>query len=388
MKINITGLGVISSIGNNITETFESLINSRAGVKDYKVNFSPEKKIGRVDFSNKELITKFKIKTNGSRSALLGMIAAKEAYKGHESYDNIRTGLIAGTSVGGISVSSYERYLRLNKVGVNDFVHHSSGTCTKEIATELNINGFVNTLSTACSSSTNAIIMGARMIRNNLLDRVVVGGMDALTPFTINGFSSLMIYDDEFCKPFDEKRAGLNLGEGAGFIVLESDDSIAISKKEKLATLSGWNCSSDAYHQTASSPDGRGATLSMQGALDLACLQPKDIDYINAHGTSTPNNDLSESQAIINVFGENIPPFGSTKSYTGHTLAASGGIEAVFSIFALKNKCLFPNLNFKSSIEETELTPIKKLQKEVEIKNVMSNSFGFGGNNTTVIFSR
>jgi 3-oxoacyl-[acyl-carrier-protein] synthase-1 len=212
--------------------------------------------------------------------------------------------------------------------------------------------------------------------------------MDALTPFTINGFSSLMIYDDEFCKPFDEKRAGLNLGEGAGFIVLESDDSIAISKKEKLATLSGWNCSSDAYHQTASSPNGHGATLSMQGALDLACLQPKDIDYINAHGTSTPNNDLSESQAIINVFGENIPPFGSTKSYTGHTLAASGGIEAVFSIFALKNKCLFPNLNFKSSIEETELTPIKKLQKEVEIKNVMSNSFGFGGNNTTVIFSR
>ena len=197
-----------------------------------------------------------------------------------------------------------------------------------------------------------------------------------------------MIYDDGFCKPFDQKRNGLNLGEGAGFIVLESDKSISVTNKQSIAILAGWNCSSDAYHQTASSPDGYGATLSMKGALKSACLKPSDIDYINAHGTSTPNNDLSESQAIINVFRKDKPPFSSTKSYTGHTLAASGGIEAVFSILAIKNKCLYPNLNFNTTIEETKLNPINKYQQNVDIKHVMSNSFGFGGNNTTIIFSK
>ena len=231
-------------------------------------------------------------------------------------------------------------------------------------------------------------MMGARLIQSGQLDRVVVGGTDCLTQFTIYGFRSLMIFDDEWCKPFDNSRKGLNLGEGAGFLVLESKKSLEITGKEVLAKLSGWSNASDAYHQTASSPDGDGAILSMKQALKQARLEPHEINYVNAHGTATPNNDLSESKAFINVFNGKVPPFSSTKSYTGHTLAASGGIESVFAILSIQNGLLFPNLNHTSPIEETGLIPIKNIQKNIEVTHVLSNSFGFGGNNSTLIFSK
>ena len=154
-----------------------------------------------------------------------------------------------------------------------------------------------------------------------------------------------------------------------------------------MAKLTGWSNASDAFHQTASSPNGYGATLSMQEALDIAGLKPEDIDYINAHGTATPNNDLSESHAIKTIFKDTIPPFSSTKAYTGHTLAASGGIEAVFAILAIQKGLLYPNLNFSTPIEETGLVPQLKFEENKTIKNVLSNSFGFGGNNSTVILS-
>jgi 3-oxoacyl-[acyl-carrier-protein] synthase-1 len=230
-------------------------------------------------------------------------------------------------------------------------------------------------------------MMGARMINNGLLDRVVVGGTDALTKFTISGFKSLMIFDEEWCRPFDESRKGLNLGEGAGYVVLESEKSISLSKQKPVAMLSGWSNASDSFHQTASSPDGHGAQLSMQEALNVAGLKPEDIDYINAHGTATPNNDLSESQAIKKIFKSRIPPFSSTKAYTGHTLAASGGIEAVFAILAIQNGYIYPNLNFRNAIEETGLIPQLKFSENNKVKHVLSNSFGFGGNNSTVIIS-
>jgi 3-oxoacyl-[acyl-carrier-protein] synthase-1 len=220
-----------------------------------------------------------------------------------------------------------------------------------------------------------------------MLDRIIVGGTDALTSFTILGFRSLMIFDEELCRPFDETRKGLNLGEGAGFLVLESERSLALSGKEPLAQLSGWGNASDAFHQTASSPDGHGAKISMIEALKVAGISPSDIDYINAHGTATPNNDLSESQAIKSIFKDTIPPFSSTKSYTGHTLAASGGIEAVFAILAIQNGVLYPNLNFGTAIKETGLVPQTKFEDAVKIKHVLSNSFGFGGNNSSIILS-
>lgn len=390
MKILVTGYGVISSIGLNAEESFSSLKDMRTGIESGKTEETSAYKLGRVCLSNNELSRKFKLTTKGSRTALLGMVAAKEAFTGHELIDGLRTGLISGTSVGGMDVTEveYKKFIVDKSHDTLEYRHHSSGTSTEQIALELGVSGFVNTISTACSSATNAIMMGARMIKNGLLDRVVVGGADSLTLFTINGFRSLMINDSEWCRPFDESRQGLNLGEGAGFIVLESEKSLQKTKKVAIVELKGWSNASDAFHQTASSPYGLGAQLSMKGALRVAKLESNDIDYINAHGTSTPNNDLSESQAIINVFGESIPPFSSTKSYTGHTLAASGGIEAVFSILAIKKGVLYPNLNYKVAIEETGLIPQLKFEEGKQIKNVLSNSFGFGGNNSTIILGR
>ncbi len=389
MQIFITGYGVISSIGLNSVENFQSLKEMKTGIDNTSDPIFGNYKVGRINYSNEELSSKFNLKTFGSRTAILGMIAAKEAFEGHVLNSDIRTGLISGTSVGGMDLTE-KVFAELIENGVvsNAFNHHASGMSSLEIAKELGLeNTFINTISTACSSAANAIMQGARLIQNNVLDRVIVGGTDSLTQFTFSGFRSLMIFDEEWCKPFDANRNGLNLGEGAGYIVLESEKSLEISKKEPIAKLTGWNSSSDAYHQTASSPEGYGAVLSMEGALKMAKLAPNQIDYINAHGTSTPNNDLSESVAFKKVFIDNVPVFSSTKSYTGHTLAASGGIEAVFAINSILNGVVYPNLNFTTEIIETKLTPQLKFEEGHEIQNVLSNSFGFGGNNSTIIIS-
>ena len=391
MNVVITGYGVISSIGNNVPETLASLKAMHTGIRSGLHSHSERYLVGEIAMSNAELTDHFQLQTTGSRTGILGAIAAKEAFHGHLLHPEIRTGVISGTSVGGMDVSEteYKNYLTGGVHEVANYAEHPSGNSSQQIADELGIDGFVNTISTACSSAANAVMMGARMIRQGLLDRVVVGGTDALTAFTINGFRSLMIFDDEWCRPFDASRKGLNLGEGAGFIVIESEENLKKSGAQPLARLSGWSNASDAFHQTASSPEGEGATLSMQEALSVAGLYPTAIDYINAHGTATPNNDLSESQAILNVFKDRIPPFSSTKAYTGHTLAASGGIEAVISILSIQEQLLFPNLNHQTVIPETQLQPITSVQTAPStIEHVLSNSFGFGGNNSTLIISK
>ncbi len=390
MDIFITGYGVISAIGNNVEENLNNLIQEKTAIKQGLRNFSSKFKVGEIPYTNEELRSEFNLKTEGSRTALLGMVAAKEAFLNHELFDHVKTGLISGTSVGGMDTTEeeYKKYLKGDRVNYKNYFNHPSGTTSAQIASELGISGFVNTISTACSSAANAIMMGARLIRSGYLDRVIVGGTDSLTQFTIFGFRSLMIFDDEWCKPFDNSRKGLNLGEGAGYIVLESQKSIQTTGKIALAKLTGWSNASDAFHQTASSPDGDGAVLSMNQALQVAGLKPNDINYVNAHGTATPNNDLSESKALIKIFNGKVPPFSSTKSYTGHTLAASGGIESVYAVLSIQNKILFPNLNHTAPIEETGLIPIKRIEKNMEVNHVLSNSFGFGGNNSTLIFSK
>lgn len=389
MRIYVTGYGVISSIGENVEETLLALKSEKTGIKQGRKPYTERFKVGEISWTNQELIERFGLTQNASRTALLGMIAAKEAFGEHELSSEVRTGLISGTSVGGMDVSeiAYKDYLKDESDDLNVYKNHSSGTTSEQIAQELGIRGYVNTISTACSSAANSIMLGARMLLSGQLDRVVVGGTDGLSQFTIAGFRSLMIFDEEWCRPFDETRKGINLGEGAAFLVLETEETMRKTGKKPLAVLSGWANASDAYHQTASSPEGYGATLAMKSALKVARLNPTDIDYINAHGTATPNNDLSESHGIKTVFGSSVPPFSSTKSYTGHTLAASGGIEAVFAILALNEGILLPNLNFGRAIEETGLIPVKSYSEGHEIKHILSNSFGFGGNNSSIILS-
>ena len=392
MKVSVTGIGVVSAIGLNIEENYHSLKSEKSGIKKIKhLSFSKDLFLGIVDITNEEIIEKYNLK-NGpySRTSLLGYVSAKEAWGKNSHYNDIRTGIISATTVGGMDKT--EQYCRqvIDKSAsdLSLILTHDSGNTTEKIARELGICGYINTLSTACSSGANAIMLAARLIENNQLDRVLVGGTDALTLFTINGFNSLFIFDKEWCKPFDENRNGLNLGEGAAFLVLENEKSINRTGNKVYCLISGWHNAADAYHQTASSPDGKGATLAMQKAIEKAGISPKEIIYINAHGTGTKNNDLSESVALRNVFGSTIPTFSSTKSYTGHTLAAAGAIEAVFSVLAIKNKVVFPNLNFENSISEIGLKPQKRFEQFQNVETVLSNSFGFGGNNTTLIFNK
>lgn len=394
MNIAITGIGVISSIGNTVDENLASLKASKSGIS--KVNGIQHLRKpylgGQVSLSDQELKELLSIPFNKiiPRSALLSLVAAKQAWGNNAEHKELRTGLISATSVGGMELSE-QFYFKLKDQNNWDLFEnlavHDNGAGTDIIAEYLDINTYKFTISTACSSGANAVLLGARLIEAGVLDRVLVGGGDAISNFTMNGFDSLGIYDTEWCKPFDNDRKGLNLGEGAGFVLLESQNSIEISGNKILAQVCGWANANDSFHQTASSPEGTGATLAVTQAIKKAEISADQIDYVNAHGTATPNNDLSESTALTNVFGDTIPPFSSTKAHTGHTLAASGGIETVFSVLAIQEDIVLPNLNHATPMAETGYYPVTKVESK-KINFVLSNSFGFGGNSTSLVFSK
>jgi 3-oxoacyl-[acyl-carrier-protein] synthase-1 len=394
--VAITGMGIISAIGNNVAENYQSLIQGKKGisrVSKIKTNHVNDIMVGEIDFTNEVLEKQLGLTANNnySRTALLGAVAAKQAIQdaGITDINAYKTGLISATSVGGMDMTERYYYDYLEDKSTQKYIEgHHAGDSTQKIAEQLGIEkSLVTTISTACSSAANSIMLGARLIKSGQLDRVVVGGTDCLSKFTINGFKTLMILSDTYSTPFDENRKGLNLGEAAAFLVLESDKVVQAENKKVLAYVKGYGNANDAYHQTASSENGDGATLAMQKALDIAGYNPEAIDYVNAHGTATGNNDLSEGRAIIRIFGEDVPDFSSTKAYTGHTLAAAGAIEAVYSVLALQNNIIYPNLNFKTQMKEFKITPQLEL-KEKPLQAIMSNSFGFGGNCSTVIFSK
>jgi len=394
--VAITGMGIISSIGNSVEENYDALLNSQAGITTIE-NIATVHvdviKVGEIKKTNQELMDELSLgkDNNFSRTAMLGTIAAKQAVKNAAitSINEYKTGLISATSVGGMDMTEryYHEYFE-NPDAIKYISSHNAGDNTDKIAKELGLKGFVTTISTACSSAANAIMLGARMIKSGKLDRVIVGGTDAMSKFTINGFKTLMILSDGYNKPFDDNRKGLNLGEAAAFLVLESEELVKKENKKVLARVSGYANANDAFHQTASSENGDGAFLAMEKAFKLAQLKPEQIDYVNVHGTATPNNDLSEGRAMVRLFGKNkVPDFSSTKPFTGHTLAAAAAIEAVFSVLAIQNNVVFPNLNFETPMEEFNLIPQTTL-KHKNIEHVLSNSFGFGGNCSTLIFSK
>ncbi|MCO6147283.1 beta-ketoacyl synthase [Flavobacterium sp. NRK1] len=393
--VAITGMGIISSIGNTVDENFNALINGKPGITKIENIATIHKNeiiVGEIKKTNSELILELELPAhnNFSRTAMLGTIAAKQAVKnaGITDINKYSTGLISATTVGGMDMTERFFYDYLESEENRRYIlAHDAGDSTHKIANELGLKGMVTTISTACSSAANAIMLGARLIKSGKLDRVIVGGTDALSKFTINGFKTLMILSDTYNTPFDNNRKGLNLGEAAAFLVLESDEVVKKQNKKVLAYLSGYGNANDAYHQTASSENGDGAFLAMQKAFKVSGLKPEDINYINAHGTATPNNDLSEGRALIRSFGDAMPDFSSTKPFTGHTLAAAAAVEAVYSVLALQHGVVYPNLNFKTPMEEFTIVP-QTVLKEKQINNVLSNSFGFGGNCSTLLFSK
>ncbi|MBC8397735.1 MAG: beta-ketoacyl-[acyl-carrier-protein] synthase family protein [Flavobacteriales bacterium] len=389
MSISITGLGIVSAIGMNLDENLNALQNLRSGISTIELINGLKKSFlgGEIKLTNRELSLIAFGKDQKEvlpRSLLLSLIAAKQAWGENNINPKIKTVIIGATTVGGMDLVEKipEKYKRIRAL-----VQSPSCVITDYLADYFHLDGFKTTISTACSSSANAIILGSRMIKNGLADRVLVGGGDALTKFTVNGFDSLRIYDTELCKPFDNNRKGLNLGEAAAYIVLENNKSMTITKNKKVASVIGWGNANDAYHQTASSPEGEGAQKSMQLALEEANLSLTDIDYINAHGTATPNNDLSEGRAIEKLFGPK-QLFSSTKAYTGHTLAAAGVVECIYSILSIKNNTIFPTLNHNILMPELKIKPVINIKENTTINTVLSNSFGFGGNNATIIIGK
>ena len=424
--IVVTGAGIVSAIGIGKTETLRSLLDERTGIAPLRyLRPSPHRGegqgmgpsadflVGEVKLSDEEMKQRLGIGSEPTtRTSLMGMIALEEALSEAGLWpdsgqrfqalqaaddDRPRIALVSGTTVGGMDKS--EQYYQdfLENDTHNDYIlTHDCGATTELVARHFlrsqdpsvppsGLFSLLMTPSTACSSAANAFVVGANLLRSGLADIAVVGGAECISRFHLNGFNSLMIIDHGQCRPFDADRAGLNLGEGAAYMVLESVGHARRRGARPVACLEGYGNACDAYHQTASSDNGEGAFLAMRRALHTARLQPADIDYVNAHGTGTPNNDVSESQALKRVFGSALPPISSTKGFTGHTTSASGSVEAVICLLALRHDFLPANYGFTTPMPDG-ITPVAHVTTGRPLRHVMCNSFGFGGNDTSLVF--
>ena len=392
-NIVITGEGIISAIGNDKASVLLSLLDGRSGIVEMKHLHSShhELPVGEVQLSNDEMkaMLALPIEEQTSRTSLMGMLAVRqalaEAQLPETAPKNRRVVLISGTTVGGMDITEqYYDSFATSDEHLDCLKKHDCGSSTEEIAAMFGISE-CTTISTACSSAANALILGANLLKTGQADLVIAGGSEALTRFHLNGFNSLMILDHEPCRPFDAQRAGLNLGEGAAFVVMETEASARERGADIHAWLTGYGNACDAFHQTASSDNGEGAYRAMTEALEMAHLKPEDIDYVNAHGTGTPNNDLSESAALKRVFAEKMPLISSTKAFTGHTTSASGSIETVICLLAMQHHFVPANLRWEHQIPDG-ITPTTGV-KDVTLKHVVCNAFGFGGNDSSLILS-
>jgi 3-oxoacyl-(acyl-carrier-protein) synthase len=392
-RIFVTGIGAISAIGNTVAENHASLSQGRSGLTALELftsKYATQLPFGEVKSSTASLKQKLNATEQGiTRTTLLALHAFQEAKNDgqltHQQLREYGTALIGGSTVGGMCLTD-ELYndARQKENGSEYLSSYDCASVYVYLQARFGINGIIDTINTACSSSANAIMYGARLINSGLAKRAIVGGVDSLAKFTINGFNALRILSPEICTPFDENRKGLNLGEGAAFLVLEREEDC--KGKKVYASLTGYCNANDAFHPSSLSDEGDGPFLAMKGAQEMAQLLTTEIDFINAHGTGTENNDLAESRAILRLF-DNPPAFASTKSNIGHTLGAAGAIEAVYCILTLTQQEVYPSLHFKQPIAATGLVPVQSYKK-MPLKHVMSNSFGFGGNCTSLIFSK
>lgn len=392
-SVYITGSGIISSIGVGKQQTLESLLGGESGIATLRYLDTIHKHLpaGEVKLSDAEMRQMLKLDDafQANRTSLMGSLALVETLQDAKLTPNECTDawLISGTTVGGMDYT--ERYyldMLQNDKFLNLLKTHECGTTTKAMAEAVGLGMLkMTTLSTACSSATNAIIFGCNLIKTGRADIVIAGGTESLSKFHFNGFNTLLILDSKQCKPFDASRAGLNLGEGAAFVVLESERSVKMRDVCPQFQIDGYGNACDAFHQTASSANGDGAYSAMLQSLDMSGIENNDIQYVNAHGTGTLNNDASEGNALKRVFGEIMPAVSSTKSFTGHTTSASGAIETVICLLAIQHKFIPQNLGWEKQIPDGIIPNIG--QRDIELNHVMCNSFGFGGNDSSIIIS-
>tara|TARA_Y100001954_G_scaffold2869_1_gene3550 strand:- start:7 stop:1245 length:1239 start_codon:yes stop_codon:yes gene_type:complete len=407
-RVVVTGLGTINPLGNNVSDTWKKLVGGVSGIdyitlfdaSDLPVTFAGEvKNFDANEYMGKQNARKL------DRSGHLSIFAAEEAIQ-DAGFDLSKPlgedfGIVFGTGIGGIgatedAVRVYDERgsARISPLAITQLMPNSS---TGQVAIKYGIQGPSLTITTACAASANAIGEAKRMIEQNIVDKVIVGGTESgTTSMTIGAFAqikALSKQNDEpqkACKPFDKNRDGFVMAEGSTVLILESESSAKDRDAKVYGYISGYGSSTDAYHITAPSEGGVGALRAMEKAISNADISNEKIDYINAHGTSTPANDLNETLAIKSLMNDyayevNIS---STKSMTGHLLGGGGAFEAMASLLSMKNNQIPPTINLNESDEDCDLNYTANHSVDKDIDHVMSNSFGFGGHNAVLIFSK
>ncbi len=390
----ITGTGIICAAGCGVAAVWESVRANRSGLGPLTL-FPSTRYANHLVGQVREDVDELAGNVRGSRSDKLAWIAAREALaaaglaSGLGNINPARAGVMLGATVGGMlgTEGFLACLLRENKHRFGPLRFHECAGAADLCAKQTGALGPVATVSTACSAGAMAILAAAELIEQGEADLMLAGAGDSLSRLTLNGFGSLLLLDPNGCRPFDARRTGISLGEGAAMLVIETEETAIARGANILARLAGWGASCDAFHATAPQPDGRGALAAMKRALERGGLQPGGIDFISAHGTATPDNDAMETRALKRLFGDRIPPFASVKRFFGHTLAASSAIKAVLAVQSLREQAVPGTLGFEVADEKLGVEPVKEFRAQ-PVSRILSNSFGFGGNNVALVFER
>ncbi|BAE84446.1 beta-ketoacyl-ACP synthase II [Desulfitobacterium hafniense] len=404
----ITGMGVVSPVGSNLETFWNSLITGQSGI-DFVTRFDvgdmPTKVAGEIkDFEPTDWLDR-KESRHMDRFTQLAMAAAKMAVQDSglnlDQVNKERASCIVGTGVGGVTTLEQQKEVLMNKGPgrISPFFIPMliSNMAAGHISLEFGLQGSSLSVATACASATNAIGEAMRLIEHGYADVVLCGGTEApIVPLAFAGFCAMKAMSTEkenpreACRPFDARRSGFVMGEGAGILVLESLEHAQKRQARIYAELSGYGSTCDAYHITSPAPGGAGAIQSMQMALAGAKMRPEEVDYINAHGTGTNANDSAETAAIKALFGEAAQKvaISSTKSMTGHLLGAAGAIEAIACALTIKNSMIPPTINYGEPDPECDLDYVPNEARQKEVQVALSNTFGFGGHNATIVLKR
>lgn len=383
-RVVITGLGIVTAPGRGIAAVEAALAASQDGLGPLTRFETP--RAGALPVAEVHA----PLRGGPGRPRLRGLaeLALADAVEdaGLRPADLRRTGLALGTTVGGMpeSEAAFAEILRGEAVDLDVWARHECGATTAALMEWLELEGPPLTVSNACASGAQALALAADALRLGLADSMLAGGADALCRLTLEGFHALLALDPGGCRPFDRRRAGTSLGEGAAFLLLETEERARARGATVLAELAGWGCTCDAHHATAPHPDGLGAEAALRAALESAGLAAGDVGYVNAHGTGTVDNDLVEGRLLRRVLG-GAPPVSSVKRTFGHTLGASGAIEAVVSVLALTRGLLPGTAGCEEPDPACELEPLR-VSRQARPEAVLSSSFGFGGNDTVLAF--
>lgn len=388
-RVAVTGAGIICSIGRNKAEVWAAIAESRAGIAKLKAFPGETFPTDIAAEATAELPISRREAKRLSRTDLLAVIAAKEALEQANGAPTGRAIVSTGTSTGGLLEGEQYYFGRIvhgrRRAPASRVLQQPTSGPSDAVARVFNLGGGVVSNATACASAGAAIGMAADFLRSGHADVALAGGSDALCRLTYSGFNVLQAVDPEPCSPFGATRKGITLGEGAGYLVLERWEDAVARGANILAELCGYGASCDAHHPTAPIEDGRGAEAAMRGALGEAGIAA--VDYVNAHGTGTLLNDSAETKAIIAAVGTGVP-VSSSKSYFGHTLGASGAVEAVVTVLALQHQIAPPTLRLGTAADDCPLDYIPHTPRPLAMTNVLSNTFGFGGSNVSLAFRR